>query len=388
MPILKRRKNSTPDGPGVAGPVRLCRTSDELSVVRTGDIVVVDIADLEADHARLLVDRKVAAVVNVSASTSGRFPNLGPQVLAEASIPLVDRVGESLWQSLRSGDRARIFQGQIFVGDKLIATGTEMTAGLVRDQLDEASSGLSSRLDSIVTNAADTLRRDRAMLLEGAGIPAVVTPIRNKPVVIVYGGKGAASELKSIRRFISDNDPVLVAVAAGAELLLNAGLRPNLVVDRADQLSERVIDRARELVVVSPVGRLANPERFEKQGQQPVIFASAGAPENLALLLVDQFEAAVIVQVGGSARLLDLVESDAADAAGSFITRLRAGSRVVDAPSVAWFASQRIGWFTPIILLVAGVAAVVAAVATTSVGSDWVSQISTDLTSWIEGVFS
>ena len=262
MPILKRRKNPTPDGPGVSGPVRLCRTNDELSVVRTGDIVVIDIADLEADQARLLVARKVSAVVNVSASTSGRFPNLGPQVLAEASIPLVDRVGESLWQSVRSGDRVRVYQGQVFVGDQVVATGTEMTARLVRDQLDEASSGLSSRLDSIVTNAADTLRRDRAMLLEGAGIPNVATKIADRPVVIVYGGKGAAGELKSIRRFIADNDPVLVAVAAGAELLLNAGLRPNLVVDRADQLNERIIERARELVVVSPDGRLADPAPF------------------------------------------------------------------------------------------------------------------------------
>ena len=68
--------------------------------------------------------------------------------------PLVDRVGESVWQTLRSGDVVRVDGGAVHLGDTAVATGVEMTESRVRDQLDEASSGLSSQLDSIVTNAA------------------------------------------------------------------------------------------------------------------------------------------------------------------------------------------------------------------------------------------
>ncbi|GAA3547060.1 thiamin pyrophosphokinase [Aeromicrobium flavum] len=377
-----------PDGPGVVGPARLCRGSADLSSVRSGDVVVLDSTDLEADTAQQLVERGVAAVLNVSSSSSGRYPNLGPQVLAGAGILLVDRVGEGVWQSLRSGDVVRIDDGVVHLGDTTVATGIEMTASRVRDQLDAASSGLSNQLDSIVTNAADTLRRDRAMLLEGAGIPAVSTQIKGRPVVIVAEGPDAEKDLRSVRAFIHDHDPVLIGVAAGAERLIAAGLRPHLVVGRDDDITGRMIERAGEVVIVSASGRLDRPEHYEAHGRQPVVFTAAGTPENLAVLLADQNEAAVIVQVGAPSRLVDVVDGDTADAAGTFIARLRAGSRVVDAQAVAWFARQRLSWFTPLLLLLAGVVAVVAAVATTPLGHEWLAPVADRVSSWIEGLVS
>ncbi|WP_286929785.1 MULTISPECIES: putative cytokinetic ring protein SteA [Aeromicrobium] len=386
MPILKRKHRALPEGPGVVGPARLCRHGADLSSVRSGDVVVVDVTDLGADTAQALVEKGVAAVLNVSSSSTGRYPNLGPQVLASAGIPLVDRVGESVWQTLRSGDVVRVDGGAVHLGDTAVATGVEMTESRVRDQLDEASSGLSSQLDSIVTNAADTLRRDRAMLLEGAGIPAVSTDIKGRPVVVVTDGPDAAGDLKSIRSFVRDHDPVLIGVAGGAELLISAGLRPHLLVGRGDDFSGRMIERSGEVVIVSPSGRLDRPEQFEAHGRQPVIFTATGTPDNLAVLLADQNEAAVIVLVGGPTRLVDLVDGDAADAAGTFIARLRAGSRVVDAQAVRWFARQRLSWFTPLLLLVAGIVAVVAAVATTPLGHEWLAPVADRVTSWTEGL--
>jgi len=388
MPILKRRNSAVPEGPGVTGPARLCRRLDDLSTVRAGDVVVLDVTDLEADTAQGLVERQVAAVVNVSPSSSGRYPNLGPQVLADAGVVLVDRVGEAVWQSLRSGDVVRVHEGTVFRGDSTVATGVEMTSARVRDQLDEASSGLTNQLDSIVTNAANTLRRDRAMLLEGAGIPAVSTQIKGRPVVVVSAGPDAEEDLRSIRAFIRDHDPVLIGVAEGAELLIGAGLRPHVVVGRGDDLSPRMIERSGEVVIVSAAGRLERPEQFEAHGRQPVVFTAAGAPENLAVLLADQNDAAVIVLVGAPSRLVDVVDGDTADAAGTFIARLRAGSRVVDAQAVSWFARQRLSWFVPLLLLLAGAVAVVAAIATTPLGHDWLAPVADRVTSWTEGLVS
>ncbi|MCL3837514.1 putative cytokinetic ring protein SteA [Aeromicrobium duanguangcaii] len=388
MPILKRRNPAVPDGPGIVGPARLCRGPADLSSVRSGDVVVLDQVDLEADTAQSLVDRGVAAVLNVSPSSSGRYPNLGPQVLVDAGVLLVDRVGEGVWQTLRSGDVVRVDEGTVLLGEDTIATGIEMTPSRVRDQVESASSGLSHQLDSIVTNAADTLRRDRAMLLEGAGIPAVATAIKDRPVVIVADAPDAARDLKSIRAFIHDKDPVLIGVGAGAEHLIAAGLRPHLLVGRADDISGRMIERSAEVVIVSASGHLDRPEQFEAHGRQPVVFTAAGAPENLAVLLADHHEAAVIVQVGRPSRLVDIVDGDAADAAGTFIARLRAGSRVVDAHAVAWFARQRLSWLTPLLLLLAGVVAVVVAVGTTPLGHEWLAPVTDRVSSWIEGLFS
>ena len=46
-----------------------------------GDIVVLDVLDLDRITADALVDADIAAVINASPSISGRYPNLGPEVL-------------------------------------------------------------------------------------------------------------------------------------------------------------------------------------------------------------------------------------------------------------------------------------------------------------------
>ena len=68
--------------PGVTGVARVDRRTGDLLRVGPGDIVVFDQLDLDRRTAEALVAAEVAGVVNASASMSGRFPNLGPEVLS------------------------------------------------------------------------------------------------------------------------------------------------------------------------------------------------------------------------------------------------------------------------------------------------------------------
>ncbi len=97
------RRSRPPDLPGVAGPARLDRRTKTLARrLQPGDIAIIDHADLDRVSAEALISCQVAAVVNAAPSISGRYPNLGPQVLIEAGIPLVDDVGPG---GLRPGPR-------------------------------------------------------------------------------------------------------------------------------------------------------------------------------------------------------------------------------------------------------------------------------------------
>ena len=49
------------------------------------------------------MERAPGAVLNVSASTSGRYPNAGPRILIDAGIVLVDDLGESVFEGIRDG---------------------------------------------------------------------------------------------------------------------------------------------------------------------------------------------------------------------------------------------------------------------------------------------
>ena len=89
-----RRGRAQEAAPGVAGTVRLDRRTKNLTKrLRPGDIAVIDHVDIDRVSADALVGCRVAAVVNAAPSISGRYPNLGPEILVSAGIPLLDGVG-------------------------------------------------------------------------------------------------------------------------------------------------------------------------------------------------------------------------------------------------------------------------------------------------------
>jgi uncharacterized membrane-anchored protein len=100
-PFLKlpiRHRSRPEDLPGVIGAARLDRQTKNLTKrLRTGEIAIIDHADLDLLGAEALLRQQVAAVVNVAPSISGRYPNLGPQLLVEAGVPLVDDVGPDVF---------------------------------------------------------------------------------------------------------------------------------------------------------------------------------------------------------------------------------------------------------------------------------------------------
>ena len=86
MPALLSRTDDTL--PGFSGIARVDKnTSRLLERVGHGDIVVLDELDLDRVIADRLVEADVTAVVNASPSISGRYPNLGPEVLVPESGP-------------------------------------------------------------------------------------------------------------------------------------------------------------------------------------------------------------------------------------------------------------------------------------------------------------
>ena len=85
--MLRRGRN--PDRlPGTVGVARLDRRTKNLTKrLRPGDVAVIDHVDIDRVSADALVGCKVAAVVNAAPSVSGRYPNLGPEILLAAGIP-------------------------------------------------------------------------------------------------------------------------------------------------------------------------------------------------------------------------------------------------------------------------------------------------------------
>src|SRR5690242_18223869 len=184
LPSLRRAR--TTELPGVTGVVRLDRRTKNLTKrLRPGEIAVIDHVDLDRVSAEALVDCKVAAVVNVADSISGRYPNLGPEILVEAGIPLVDGVGREVFSILHEGERVRLDEGTLYRGHEAVAKGLAQNSKSVAELMEDARSGLSTQLEAFTANTLEYLRREKDLLLDGVGVPEIHTPMEGRHVLIV-----------------------------------------------------------------------------------------------------------------------------------------------------------------------------------------------------------
>src|SRR6266513_2446381 len=120
LPVLRRTRSAEPGV--ITGTVRLDRRTKRLvGRLRPGDIAVIDHVDLDRVAADSLVAGGVVAVLNAKPSISGRYPNLGPEVLIQAGVPLIDDLGEEVFDRVREGDTVRVEVDGVYLGDELIA---------------------------------------------------------------------------------------------------------------------------------------------------------------------------------------------------------------------------------------------------------------------------
>jgi uncharacterized membrane-anchored protein len=357
-------------GPGVAGPARVDRRTKNLTKrLRPGDIAVIDHADLDQVAAESLVSCRPAAVVNAARSITGRYPNLGPQTLVAAGIPLVDGLGDDVMSLVRDGDQLRLDGETLYLGDQPVAKGVVQDATDIAIAMDQARNGLATQLESFVTNTLDYLRRERSLLLDGARAPALRTRIEGRHVLIVIRGYHYREDLATLRPYIRENRPVLIGVDGGADAIVEAGYTPDLIVGDMDSVSDKALRCGAEIVVHAyRDGRAPGLERVRTLGIEPVVFSVTGTSEDAALLVADDRGASVIVMVGSHNNLEEFLDKNRAGMASTFLIRLRVGGKLVDAKGVSRLYRQRISNTQLGTLLLAGMLAIGAALATTPKG--------------------
>jgi uncharacterized membrane-anchored protein len=276
MKLSSLRRARAADPAEVSGTARLDRRTRTLARrLSPGDIAVIDHVDIDRTAAMTLVEAGVAGVVNAAPSISGRYPNLGPQVLLDAGIALVDSVGPDAFAEIRDGDRLRIVEDTIYRGDIMVGCGVRQDAASVAAALEVSKDGLASQLEAFSANAVEHLRRERDLLLDGAGVPAVRTQLAGRHAVVVMRAFDYRADLAALKRYLKDTAPVLIGVDAGADVLLKAGYLPDVIVTGADDISDAALQCGAEVVrVVVPDGRTQAADRLERLGVQPVDFVA------------------------------------------------------------------------------------------------------------------
>lgn len=396
MRLSDLRRRRTPGLPGLAATARVDKRTKNLTKrLRPGEIAIIDHLDLDRVSAEALVACGAGAVLNVAPSTSGRYPNLGPEILLQAGIPLVDSFDADILSRVHEGDVVRLDGNVLFRdgenGPVPLGSGVVQTDESVLTAMEDSRAGMSVQLEAFVTNTIEYVQRDRELLLDSVGVPEIRTQLEGRDVLIAVRGYAYKEDLATLRPYIREHRPVFIGVDGGADALIEAGYKPQIIVGDMDSVSDAALTSGAELVVHAyRDGRAPGLERLEQLGLAGVTFPAAGTSEDIAMLLADDKGAQLIVAVGTHNTLVEFLDKGRSGMSSTFLTRLRVGSKLIDAKGVSRLYRSRVPPWLLVLFVVAGLLAVAVAVVATPTGQAYLDVIGSwwdRFVFWLQGFF-
>src|ERR671914_1805859 len=177
------------------------------------------------------------------------------------------------------------------------------------------------------------MRHERDLLFSKLGVPAdLVGEIRGRQVLVVVRGYDYRQDLAALRTYLREVRPFLIGVDGGADALLDAGWKPDVIVGDMDSVSDAGLRCGAEIVVHAYAeGHAPGEERLRRLGVEYQRVAAPGISEDVALLLAHEKGAELIVAVGTHFNLVVFLERDRAGMSSTFVTRLKVGEILIDA---------------------------------------------------------
>jgi uncharacterized membrane-anchored protein len=391
MPGLRGRKVG--DLPGVTAVARIDRRTKRLTKrLQPGEVAIIDHVDVDRVSAEALVACGASAVVNVASGISGRYPNLGPQILLDAGVPFVDNANQELFERVKDGDVVRVCDGVVYLDDDVVGKGEAQTLEAVEAAMAEARAGLAVQIEAFAVNTMEYVRGEGKLLIDGVGVPEIRTPMEGRHALIVVRGYHYKEDIATLRPYIREYRPVLVGVDGGADALLEAGYLPDVIVGDFDSVSTKALTCGAELVVHAyRDGRAPGLERVHQLGREAVIFPATGTSEDIAMLLADDKGAELIVAVGTHGTLEEFLDKGRSGMASTFLTRLIIGSKLIDAKGVSRLYRSRITTSQLLLLVITALITMGVALFLSPLGQTWLNGLQDVWNAfifWLVGLFS
>ena len=344
------------------GTARLDKRTKRL-VKRLGpaDIAIIDHPNLDRISAEELLETGVRVVVNVSPSSTGNYPNAGPLALVEGGVCLIDAPGAELFEEVKDGEQLVVRGSSLFRNGSRLAAGREHSADELARDLADQRTRVSAALEAFAENTLHHLREETALLSEGLQMPQLRTSFRDRHALVVARSTETKRDLSIVAPYIGDFKPVLIGVDGGADALVSAGYKPDVIVGDMDSVSDSTLACGAELVVHAyPDGRAPGRARLDRLGLSSTVLPTPGISEDAAMLLAYEKGAELIVAVGTRFNLIEFLERNRAGMSSTFLTRLKVGEKLVDARGVSRLFRPRVGVGMVIAFALASLAAIAA----------------------------
>ena len=336
----------------VSGPARLGRRTKLLvKTLSSGAIAVLDHRDLDRVSAEDLIAAGVVAVCNCKPSSTGAYPNMGPLLLVQAGVHLVDLPDDTLFKKLKDGEAITIRGGDVIRADKVLAAGDVQEPAAVRAATDERRREIGDALEAFAQNTIEHMLEERELLSGRIELPRFDTDFRDRPSLIVVRGVDHHKDLRMLRPYIRDVKPAIIAVDGGANAILEEGFKPDMIVGDMDSATEEALRCGAELVVHAyPDGRAPGRDHLEALELPFKLVPAPGTSQDVAMLIAAEKGSELIVSVGSQFNLVEFLDKNRRGMASTFLTRLRLGEILVDAKGVSRLYQPKPG-IRPLVLV-------------------------------------
>jgi uncharacterized membrane-anchored protein len=307
----------------------------------------------------------VNAVVNAAGSTTGKYPNMGPFILARAGVYILDGVGKKVFERLSTGDEIELRGDGVYKEGELLAVGEHLDEETAERRLRESRRVVGVALESFAQNTIEFMRHEQDLLFSRLKVPTdLARAMRGRQVLVVVRGYDYRQDLAALRTYLREVRPFIIGVDGGADALLEAGWKPNLVFGDMDSVSEEGLRLADRLLVHAyPNGNCPGLERLRAVGiPDAETLPAPGLSEDVAILIAEQCGAELIVAVGTHVGLVEFLDKGRRGASSTFLTRLKVGARLVDAKGVSKLYPSRVSVWQLVALVVAAMVAISAIV--------------------------
>lgn len=318
------------------------KTKNLVKRLNPGEIAVIDHENIDEIAAQALISKKIKAVINSNKSIGGKYPNMGPLLLVEAGIVIIDNSGADLLHEVKEGEHLSIVGNMIYGNHQLLAVGEKLTKEKILAKINMIKANISGQLSEFVQNTLEYAWKEQNIIIAGLTFPDTIS-IKNKHVLIVVRGKDYEEDLKTLGSYIKEVNPVIIAVDGGADVLLKYGYKPDIIIGDMDSVTDKALKSGSQLIVHAyQDGRAPGLERIKRLGLTADIIPAPGTSEDVAMLLAYEKGAELIVALGTHSNMIDFLEKGRKGMASTFLVRLKVGANLIDAKGVSKLYHQKV----------------------------------------------
>ncbi|MTI60815.1 MAG: hypothetical protein FH762_12735 [Firmicutes bacterium] len=311
------------------------KTKDLVKEIKVNEIAVIDHRDVDQIAASSLVEKQVKAIINISPSISGRYPNVGPEILLLAGIPVIDISDGDLFSTLNNGDEILFKKGLLYKSGQIIARGEELSREQVKNKNNQARTNLEKELNKFLDNTLSYIDKEKNEFFN-IKTPELGIDFNGKHVLIVVRGVDYKDDLSAIKSYIREMNPIIIAVDGGADACLERGYLPDIIIGDMDSVTDYSLKKAKVILVHAySDGEAPGLKRVKKLGLDYELFPAPGTSEDIAMLLAYEKGAELITAVGTHTNMIDFLEKGRPGMASTFLVRLKVGDKLVDAKGVS-----------------------------------------------------